>query len=512
VGYHARPRIAELDRVDLVAVVRGLMLRASEYATNMCGTLKTACPATQKLSKAERPHHVSMIEIQTGENGVATSAGGPMGVNKLHGERGKDDDTSHEQEDDAESDDESSDEESDNESSDETSDDESSDETSVDEDDDTKSDDESGHDDENDEENDEENDQAGHGDRHDAHENDGEEDDLSSAGRRDSTHPNVRAGPKTDSSRIPQTEAGSSDDHNEHADESDSEEETADDQEADIGNDQENDSEDEDDVAEEEVEEADPIAKLKLSKEGQRLIDIIYDMATSHPAIIPTLHSVAQRIIAEYNPTTSEEKKQLYYPLQIFRIFFDLVERLHRYQGKLGPHQITNYSLLLSQILITIKASFKAPFPEALPEFRALTKASEMLDRDDMRDGTRRIELVKALLGMADLYVLLRVHKGKHDGIAQLNELLSVIEKFNPEDKLTGSLHVYWGMKNKIWITRSDLFKNGALHIDNLEAAYEDATKLIDGETEEHSQPDDDSTESAETESAETDEEDFDDE
>jgi hypothetical protein len=242
-----------------------------------------------------------------------------------------------------------------------------------------------------------------------------------------------------------------------------------------------------------------------LTKEGEIFFDIIYGLSRDHPDVIPTLLSVSSRIIREYNPQTEEEKTRIYFPLQIFRIYFDVLTWIHGHEGEVSRTKLTVFSLLATHILSSISHSFTEKEQQGRSEFHALTKASIFLKNHD--DHIKRIELVKALLGVADLYILIRVHPQKDEAVAKLNTFMGAIDQMDPSATITESARILRTIKNNIWLARSALFKNDRIQHSELDNAIKAIQGVVNNDTgnASASRDEDDVDEDQNTATAETD-------
>jgi hypothetical protein len=215
----------------------------------------------------------------------------------------------------------------------------------------------------------------------------------------------------------------------------------------------------------------------ELSQEANNFIDLVFELGQSYPSLLPSLKEAAEKIATDYpNQHGSEtaENAQIYVPLQLVRIYFDVLMRIHTHHPStdlMHIYAVNSFEILRSVSICLAPHDHAASAGHTPHEIQAMTKASEILNGfaeggDSETHKTARRIVTKIFLGIADLFVLVRgISNGVH-----LSKALVKLYDFCQEHDIGSVPHVFDthlvkinDVKNKIWALRSHLLEEGEI-------------------------------------------------
>ena len=251
-----------------------------------------------------------------------------------------------------------------------------------------------------------------------------------------------------------------------------------------------------------------------LSKEANQFMDIVFELGQTFPSLIPHLKDASIQIAQEYpkkHGSETSENVEIYTPLQLMRIYFDLILRMHGRKEPLDPgtaHIYSTYSFeILRSVAVALSPSHNDGTGHVPHEIQALTKASEILkpvslNMDDPHNTARRI-VVKIFLAISDMFVLVR---GLVNGPKITSALVKLFDTCETSlesvpESLDFQLRNLNDVKNKLWHHRSDLFKNGKIDEHSITEIRNEIVAIVGGERtgDTHANPSLDQTVSADT-------------
>jgi hypothetical protein len=228
-----------------------------------------------------------------------------------------------------------------------------------------------------------------------------------------------------------------------------------------------------------------------LSEEANKLLDIVFELGQTYPSLIPHLKDASNLIAQDYpkeHGSETTENVEIYIPLQLLRMYFDLIIRMHSQTEPLKPEILHVYSVDSFEILRSVMVSLTKNEGHVPHEIQALTKASELikpltLDAEDTHNTARRI-VVKIFLAIADMFVLSRGLANGHkvaSALTKLYETCVMHLELIPESLSTQLKHLN-DVKNKLWLHRSDLFKNGRIDDSVIQSIQDEIVAIAGGE------------------------------
>ena len=215
----------------------------------------------------------------------------------------------------------------------------------------------------------------------------------------------------------------------------------------------------------------------ELSQEANNFIDLVFELGQSYPSLLPSLKEAAEKIATDYpkrHGKETAENAQIYVPLQLVRIYFDVLMRIHTHHPStdlMHIYAINSFEILRSVSICLAPHDHAASAGHTPHEIQAMTKASEILNGfaesgDSETHKTARRIVTKIYLGIADLFVLVRgISNGVH-----LSKALVKLYDFCQEHDIGSVPHVFDthlvkinDVKNKIWALRTHLLEEGKI-------------------------------------------------